>query len=160
MRKTIVALFILILAACQPETVDYLVPVEEYLVENIGIASFGGQVFCAYEVLDTKKLGNDKIDVYVWTLCQEYYLADGSLDKGTGSSLPVALHLQKADGEYRLLGYEVPKDGMKYGPSIQAIFPQKAIQHMCEDDPACYNGRAERLDLENRQKAREYYSIK
>jgi hypothetical protein len=157
-------LLIVILTACSPLTAelprnaDYLAPVEGYLVENIGIASFGGQVFCSCEVLDTEQEGI-KVDVYVWALCEEYYLVENSLNMGTGSSLPVALHLQETGSEYRLLSYEVPKDGLGYGPSIQAIFSPLAIERMCEGDADCYNGRAERLELENLQKAREYYGI-
>ena len=147
------------LATALPQTIDYLDFVEEYLIEKIGIASFDGQVFCSYEVLDTKR-EDIKVDVYVWALCEEYYLVDNALETGTGSSLPVALYLQKSDNEYRLQSYEVPKDGMGYRPSIEIIFPSLAIEHMCEGDPHCHNQRVERLELENRQKAREYYGIK
>jgi hypothetical protein len=103
---------------------------------------------------------NAKVDIYVWALCEEYYLVGAALETGTASSLPVALHLQSLDREYRLQSYEVPKDGMGYGPGIQAIFPPIAIKRMCEGDAVCYNGRAERLELENEHKAREYYGIK
>jgi hypothetical protein len=157
-------LLTVILTACSPLTAelpqnaDYLAPVEGYLVENIGIASFGGQVFCSYEVLDTEQEGI-KVDVYVWALCEEHYLVDNSLETGTASSLPVALHLQKSDNEYYLQSYEVPKDGIGYGPSIEVIFPDLAIKRMCERDVECPNQRVERLELENMQKAREYYGI-
>jgi len=163
--KAHIFLLVALLSACSPLTAqlpdgaDYLTNVEGYLIENIGIASFGGQVFCSYEVLDTKQEAI-KADVYVWALCEEYYLVDNSLETGTGSSLPVALHMQKSGNEYRLQSYEVPKDGMGYGPSVQAIFSTLAIERMCEGDPDCYNGRAERLELENEQKAEEYYGLK
>ena len=158
-------LLVAMLAACSPltaespQSVDYLSFVEGYLIENIGIASFGGQVFCSCDVLDTKP-ENINVDVYVWAFCEEYYLVGNSLEVGTGSSLPVALHLQRAGGEYRLLSYEVPKDGTGYGPSIQVIFPRVAIERMCMGNTDCYNQRAERLEYENEQKAGEYYDIK
>jgi hypothetical protein len=162
MQKAIFLLLLVILTSCSSMSVKvarilgYLSPVEGYLVKNIGIISYGGQVFCSYEVLDTKQ-ENINIDVYVWVLCEEYYLDDNALKMGTGSSLPVALHLQKVDSEYRLLSYEVPKDGTEYGPSIKNIFPPIAIKRMCEGDADCYNERAGRLELEVLQKAKEYY---
>lgn len=165
MLKAYFLLFIVLLSACSPlsvqvpQSADYLGSVERYLVENIGIASFGGQVFCSYETLDMKQ-EDAQVDAYVWALCQEYYMDDHSLELGTGSSLPVALHLQKTGNEYQLLSYEVPKDGMGYWPSIQAIFPTIAIERMCEGDASCYNQRAEKLVLENEQKAREFYKSK
>jgi hypothetical protein len=158
-------LFVALFSACSSLPVElsqegvYLKPVEGYLVENIGIASFSGQVFCSYEVLDTKQ-EEAQVDMYVWAMCQEYYLEGRSLVMGTGSSLPVALHLQGLDGGYRLASYEVPKDGIGYWPSIQAIFPALAIERMCEGDTDCYNGRAERLERESEQKAKAFYSIK
>lgn len=162
--KASILFLVVLLSACgpwsvkSPREVDYLVSVEGYLVENIGIASFGGQVFCSFDTLDNRSQ-NENLDISVWALCEEFYLDGNSLEMGTGSSLPVALHLQRIDGDYRLLSYAVSKDGLGYGPSIQSIFSQVAIQRMCEGNPDCYNGRAQRLELENLQKAREYYGI-
>jgi hypothetical protein len=164
MVKVNILLLTAIFSACSPsatalpQSMVYLDFVEGYLVENIGIASFGGQVFCSYEVLDTEQK-DINVDVYVWALCEEHYLVDNSLEPGTASSLPVALHLQRSDNEYYLQSYEVPKDGIGYGPSIEIIFPELAIKRMCEGDVECPNQRVERLELENKQKAREYYGI-
>ncbi len=148
-----------LLAACAPASPDYLTPIEGYLIEKIGEANFGGQVFCAFEVLDTVSQPAG-VDVYVWSLCAEYYLDNGALTMGTASSLPVALHLQQEDEQYRVISHEIPLDGVDYEPSIQRIFPPQAIENMCEGDIPCYNERAERLQQAVQEKAEEYYGIK
>lgn len=148
-----------VLSACAPASPAYLAPVEGYLVEEIGEANFGGGVFCAYEVLGVD-LQAASTDVYVWALCAEYFLEDGALTMGTASSLPVALHLQQGDGQYRVIGHEIPGNGTDYWPSIQKIFPPKAIENMCEGNIPCGNKRLKRLERAVEEKAEEYYGVK
>ena len=68
MLKVHILLLVILLNACSPLSAqlpqrgDYLGSVEGYLVENIGIASFGGHAFCSYEVLDAEQ-ENIKVDV-------------------------------------------------------------------------------------------------
>ena len=150
---------LVLLVACTHPASDFLAPVESMLVEMVGQASFGGKVFCAYDVLGSE-VSDETADVYVWALCGEYYLDQGALTLGTASSLPVALHMQKSNGEYRLTGHEVPGDGTAYMPSIRRIFPADAIQKMCHEDANCYNERAWRLQGEIERKAGEYYGLK
>ena len=148
-----------LLAACTPASPEPLTPVESYLVENIGQAYSGGKVFCAYNVLGTESRDN-VANVYVWALCGEYTLDNGVLTLSTASRLPVALHMQKSNGQYTVTSYDVPRDGIDYGPSIQRIFPPDAIEKICVTNTDCYNERAERLQNEIEQKAGEYYALK
>ena len=160
MKKTgILVLILALLAACIPDSPDILAPVENALMENIGQTSFGGKVFCSYDVLGTEAWA-DGMDVYVWALCGEYYLDNGVLTLGTASSLPVAIHMQKAGRVYEVVSCEIPSDGTDYMPSIQRIFTAAAIQKMCHENPDCYNERAQRLQNTIEQKAREYYGLK
>jgi hypothetical protein len=160
MKKTgILVLILALLAACIPDSPDILAPVENALMENIGQTSFGGKVFCSYDVLGSEAR-SDGMDVYVWALCGEYYLDNGVLTLGTGSSMPVAIHMQKAGRVYEVVSCEIPSDGMDYMPSIQRIFTAAAIQKMCHENPDCYNERAQRLQNASEQKAREYYGLK
>jgi hypothetical protein len=135
-----------------------MAPVNGYLVKEIGQATSGGKVFCAYDVLGTN-VRSEKADVYVWALCAEYYLEGKNLTMGTASSLPVALHLLALGGAYRVASSKIPMDGMEYGTSIQRIFPAKAIQKMCRENADCYNERAKRLEDSTRQQAAEYYKV-
>jgi len=139
-------------------TAAFMPSVNNYLVKNLGLTAFGGQVFCAYDVLGTA-VPSRKTDVYIWALCAEYFLHDKTLTMGTASSLPVALHLQESGGVYQVTGMEVPLDGMGYGASLVRIFPAEAIQKMCREDADCYNERAKRLEDATREQAAEFYKV-
>lgn len=95
---------------------------KDYLVEKVGVAGFGGKVFCAYKVLDME--GGDEVKEYVYTLCEEYYQSGGELKKGTGLKLPVVLHIRKQGGAYTVLSHEAPRDA-GYKREIERLFPQK-----------------------------------
>jgi len=160
MKNFLVGVLVMVfLAACTSTPTDYLAPVESYLVENIGVTSFGGKAFCAYDVLGAD-VRADGADVYLWALCGEYILENSALILGTASSLPVALHMQKSNGQFHVTSCEIPGDGAEYMPSIQRIFPEDAIRKMCHESADCYNERAARLQNAIEEKAREYYRLK
>ena len=134
--------------------------IEDYLVTNIGISAFGGKVFCAYEPLNVEQGVEGKL--YLWTLCQEYYLEQESLIPGSGVSLPVALRIREQDGPYEIIDHLVPRNGTHYGPDVRATFPQSTwsqIMPRGEDGINQYNYRANRLEEEAEAKARSYYGI-
>lgn len=151
--------FLLLLVACAPPSADYLTPVEGYLAANLKGASFGGVVFCAYDLLDAQVQAGSA-EVYVWALCGEYTLSGETVVMQSGVSVPAALHLQKSGGGYVVLGHETPGDGTDYWPGIQRLFPPQAIERMCIGDIPCYNERAERLQRAVEEKAEEYYGLK
>ncbi len=168
--KTILTglLLFLLCAGCGRMSPDPLINVNELLANKIVVeANFGGQVFCAHDVL-ALEMQEDGADVYVWALCGEYYLENGLPVLGTAGSLPVALHLVRGGETYALASYELPLDGTGYGASIEEIFPAEAIRKMCEGQPAgydeqriaCFNERAERLEADIEQQAWEYFGVK
>ena len=134
--------------------------IEDYLVINIGISAFGGKVFCAYEPLNAEQGVEDKI--YLWALCQEYYLEQESLMPGTGVSLPVALQIQEKNGHYEVIDHIVPRDGTYYGPDVQATFPRSTwsqIMPQGDDEINQYNYRVNELEKDTEMQARSYYGI-
>ena len=134
---------------------------DDYLAGNVGVAGFGGVVFCAYDLMGMD-FQADQVSLYLWVLCQEYYVTDKNLDKGTGLSLPVAVYLEKGGDGYTITGHEVPLDGSEYGPSIQRLFPENLWPQIfgSEDDRyESYNQRAERLDNANEQSAKIYFLL-
>ncbi len=155
MRK-IPAVIVMFLAACAPVQPAYLEGVEGDLVAAVGQSNFGGKIFCAYDLLGSRGR-EEEMEVFVWALCREYFLAGQELTSGTASSLPVALHLKKSGDGYALTGFDIPQDGTGFMPSIQAAFPAAAIRRMCLTDAECYNGRANRLEQEIRQRARSFF---
>ena len=52
--------------------------VHDYLKETIAISSFGDEVFCSFEVLGSDQK-EDRLNLYLWTLCSELYLAEGKI---------------------------------------------------------------------------------
>ena len=152
---------VILLVGCQPEkhddssiTASGNIPqvenIEDYLVTNIGISGFGGEVFCAYEPLNAEQGAEGKI--YLWALCLEYYLEQGSLIPGSGVSSPVALRIQEKNGHYEVIGHLVPRDGTYYGPDVRAVFPQSAWSQI-------YYYRGSKLEEDTEMKARLYYGI-
>jgi hypothetical protein len=129
------------------------------LVENIISPAFGGKVFCAYDLLNlTEK--KERMHVYVWAMCEEYYLDNGTLTMGTGASLPVAVHLSYSGSIYLLESKQIPSDGTFYGSSLRDIFPLGAIRKMCQENYECYNERSARLQAAVKQQAGDYFGIK
>ncbi len=129
-----------------------------YLVEEVGINGFGGEVFCAFEYLDSNKDADGNI--FIWALCQEYYLAGDSITEGSGTSLPVALQTQSANGQVVIIGHRVPGDGSYYGPDVREIFPRSTWSQIMPkkgEGLNQYNLRASELSNETRMIATEYF---
>ncbi|HEX8706816.1 MAG TPA: hypothetical protein VF723_01025 [Pyrinomonadaceae bacterium] len=96
----------------------------EYLVRKIAHASFGGNVFCAFKVLDIEERG-DQVNEYLYAVCQEYSLRDGRLKEGEGLAMPVALSFRKEAGTYRVVEHRTAGDGSRYASDIKRIFPAR-----------------------------------
>ena len=90
---------------------------ESYLVANIITANFGGKVFCSYKPLGALDIEDE---MYVWALCQEYYLKENVLTEGTGASLPIAIVVKNG----KIIEHKVPRDGSLYSQDIKTIFPK------------------------------------
>jgi len=134
--------------------------IEDYLVTNIGISAFGGKVFCAYEPLNVEQGVEGKL--YLWTLCQEYYLEQESLIPGSGVSCPVVLRIQEKNDHYEVVGHLAPRNGTYYGPDVRATFPQstwRQILSQGDDQVNLYNYRANELEKATEIQARSYYGF-
>jgi len=94
-----------------------------YLEENIWKPNRGGKTFCAYEILGEES-GLDIHQYYLWALCKEYYLENSKLREAGGTSLPVAITLQRESNTYKVIGHEVPRNGSFYKEEIERIFPE------------------------------------
>lgn len=77
------------------------------------------QVFTDYKGFgiqenDTKKYA------YMWILEEEYYVENGKLQTGSGSSMPYKFTFENN----QVIDYEIPKDGSYYVSSIKKMFPR------------------------------------
>jgi hypothetical protein len=171
-KRAVVALIVIVLlVGCQPDeqdgrsitasrSISRVKNIEGYLVANVGISAFGGEVFCAYEPLNAVQVAKGKI--YLWALCQEYYLEQELLIPGSGVSIPVALRIQEKNGHYEIMGHVVPRDGTYYGPDVRATFPRSTwhqIMPRSEDEMNQYSYRVNRLEQDVEMKARSHYGV-
>jgi hypothetical protein len=143
------------LAVQNAEFIEQVENIESYLAANIGISAHGGEVFCAYEPLNTTQ-GKDG-EIFLWAFCHEYYLEDGELEFGSGISVPVVLQI---DERREILGHLLPRDGTYYGEDIRANFPRSTwSQIMPEgiDEIDAYNTRSDRLKQETEDMAADFY---
>ena len=82
-----------------------------------------GEYCCAdFQVLGKQK-SKDTTTVYMWVLYKEYDQANGQIESVSGAHIPTAITVKKTDGEYALVEYWEPRDGMYYPEDIKAKFP-------------------------------------
>jgi hypothetical protein len=126
------------------------------LTDRIGIASFGGEPFCSYELLMPLHTDvNGTIKVYLQVLCQEYYENNGDLQSGTGISIPVALTLEEREEGWSV-EHQTPEAG-NWGPSLREIFPSQSWPRI--SDPTGRTADGKTLTQNNIQQAEEYFGL-
>jgi hypothetical protein len=118
--------------------------IKDYLNTNVAITGFGGKPYCAYEVLDAQQDGKN-INIYLWTVCQEYYSDKQKLRQGTGAVLPVALVMQRNGNNLSVLDHRVPRDGALYAEDMPIIFSKKFRAKDQAETTADKNNRVNRL---------------
>lgn len=132
--------------------------IHDYLQSNMESPSFGGKVFCAYDLFGSE-ITDDRIYIYLWTLCMEYYLEDGELKKGTGFSGPVALIALWSEKGYKIIQHKQPTDGEeRYYESIKEIFPEKYRINIFPEVEE-YNKRADNLLKQTERQAKMHYNL-
>lgn len=156
------ALFLLLLASCKgvilgvPDASDEII--EAYLIQRIATTSESGPVFCAYEAIAPMRQLRDGVEVFLWVVCQEYYLESNMVEEGTGISLPMSLTLAENESVFAVLGSRVPGEISQSEELVHQYFPRSAwrkIFPITAHDLEEYNARIERLEAELYQQAVE-----
>lgn len=129
--------------------------VQNYLENNFRNPQRGGKVFCAFDVFGTEKI-NGKTSVFLWTLCQEFYLEDDKLKFGASVSLPLVLLSKMSKQGYKIVGHREPTDGAGHSQSIKRIFPKKYLKNIHPEGNG-YNERTHRLSAEAKTRAMLFY---
>jgi hypothetical protein len=128
-------LLILLLAGCsQPGSISVTEKdkqeIERYIRQEVMSPNFGGEVFSAYEILDSDR---KKGELYIWALIQEYYKEDTGIEQGTGMSVPMVLKIDESKDSLKVLSHTLPRDGSFYAEDIKSMFPyfagRKALDH-------------------------------
>lgn len=131
-----------------PETI------KDYLTEQIGVSSFGGKVFSAYQVMGTEPAG-EFTKIYLWVLVQEYYVDQQTLQMGTGTSEPVVLFVQMQDGEYQIVDYKDAGEGYQH---LTENFPPNILP-LIQLPADAYNQRSDQLSDKVEKEAKAYFSL-
>jgi|GEM_PF-1885546 len=91
--------------------------------------SFGGKSFCTYKIIDLEKKGN-AIRIYVWLLCEEFYVKNNKLTMGTGAEFPSIIIIAKENNNYKFINCSISR--IPSEEDSLEIFPKsirkKAIQ--------------------------------
>jgi hypothetical protein len=131
--------------------------IDSYLSKHIVVASSGGKVFSAHKLLGQDKNGS-MLQLYVWAFCQEYYVKNDKLGKGSGMSLPVAFTLEKHNASYRIISHKVPGDGTLYAKDLQKMFPSRVLRdRIFSNDVAYCNSIVGNLERQAEQEAKRYF---
>ena len=94
----------------------------------------------AHEVLYAAKgnlSGKDTeecVTVYVYSLFGDFSLKNGKAVMKSGGSNPVAIVLEKSEGEYRVKEYWSPRDGAYYTEDLKETFPAPAYEALQKID--------------------------
>jgi len=115
-------------AAVSGEDAGLRSALNEYLAHYTGAAGFGGVVFADYDVVrkdDNAALSRN----YIWVVCQEYYVADGKIRRGTEVSVPAEITLARSVNDYRVLEFKMPVRAdnpgtVRNAPRIQKLSPE------------------------------------
>lgn len=104
--------------------------IDKYIRQEVMAPSFEGEVFSAYEILDSDKKKNE---IYIWAVILEYYKEDTELEQGTGMSVPMVLKIDQSKDSLKVVSHTLPRDGSFYAEDIKSMFPffagMKAIDH-------------------------------
>lgn len=80
------------------------------------------QVFTDYKGFGIQENGTQKY-AYMWILEEEYYVQNGKVQNGSGSSMAYKFTFENN----KVIDYEIPKDGSYYTSSIKKMFPSEVV---------------------------------
>jgi hypothetical protein len=134
------------------EQFSSLQSIKDYLTTNVASTGFGGKPYCAYEVLDAQQ-ESENLNIYLWTVCQEYYSDKQKLRQGTSAVLPVALVMQRNGNSLSVLSHRIPRDGALYAKDMPVIFSKRFMTKDQAETTADRNNRVNRLQGEIEREA-------
>lgn|GEM_PF-5694048 len=74
------------------------------------------------------------VTVYIYSLFGDFSLKTGKAVMKSGGSNPVAIVLEKSEGEYRVKEYWSPRDGAYYTEDLKETFPAPAYEALQKID--------------------------
>jgi hypothetical protein len=126
--------------------------IKTYLNSQVASRGFNGRPYCAYNVLGAEATDRG-YNIYLWTLCQEYYPQGGRLEQGTGSSFPVALVVQGQGNGLTVIRHRQPRDGALYAEDMPQIFPKDVLTKLQSESVDRANQRVAQLQADVQKEA-------
>jgi hypothetical protein len=104
-----------------PLSQEEIQEIEKAIIEKIGFKSYGGQLFCVYNLLGSAR-ASGTIIVYTIAATGEFTKSDdGSVLERSGGISPVVLKLTNG----KVISAECPGLGDNYAPDIRRLFPRR-----------------------------------
>ncbi len=129
--------------------------IERYLPQNVLRTTNDGKVFCSHKYYGFEEDRNtDRLRVYLYAHCEEYFLKGSAVVLGSGISHPVVLNFSFDDSTAEFLDIEVPQTGLKYADSVEKMFPEKYIRQVLEDTGAITISPSPKTQAENYYKGK------
>lgn len=95
----------------------------EAYIQNLDVPKYDNSMTFLSTYYFGDRFNDDKLEVYVWVLYEEYTDNSGELKLEQSSSIPYLINIDTSSNEYKIIGYEMPNDGNEYKKSINKMFP-------------------------------------
>lgn len=95
----------------------------EAYIHNLDVPSSDNSMTFLSTYYFGDRFNDDKLEVYLWVIFEEYIDKAGTLEKLSATSMPYVIIIDTTNDEYKIIDYKIPKDGNKYKTSIKEMFP-------------------------------------
>lgn len=132
--------------------------IHDYIIFNNEIESSGHQGrkwFASIKTYLIDEKDDENTIVYAWVLEESYYKQNDEVVKDSGASIPHKFTLQKSNSNYKVIDYQIPRDGTYYSEDMKAMFPEDVLNNMNKiyDD-----GTMDELKADIEKQKNEYFS--
>ncbi|MDE8733784.1 hypothetical protein P0G10_11735 [Eubacteriales bacterium DFI.9.88] len=94
-------------------------------------------------------------EIYVWDLSGDFVKYKDAAYELSGSSMPLTLVTEISGESVKLINVKFPEDGDRYGPSIEAMFPEKYAKEAIGEG----NGLVGKLKKEQKEKIKALWNV-
>jgi hypothetical protein len=94
--------------------------IERYVRQEVMSPNFDGKIFSAHEILVTNE---EKGEIYLWALIEEYYKEGTEVEQGSGMSVPMVLKVDHSGDSLKVISHTLPRDGSYYADDVKDMFP-------------------------------------
>lgn len=132
--------------------------IHDYIIFNNEIESSGHQGrkwFASIKTYLIEEKDAENTIVYAWVLDESCYKQNDEIVIDSGFSIPYKFILQKNEGNYKVIDYQIPRDGTYYSEDMKAMFPEDVLNNMNKiyDD-----GTMDDLKADIEKQKNEYFS--